>query len=249
MKIFDVTWTYFKNFVASKSLLVQYVEGADRYYVLAFDEYYGIQCDLMFGSEADTVDFETNYKTSANATLGFKRDADGAQVVNPKFAGEGRTYQSLHFELTLGKKNDFFCKNFNLVDNSFIQVLHYKTETDLLEEGDSESLIVKTLVTLAPNFDYDIQGFCLYQKVAPITDIRMWAVMVPFLPPEYGGPKELISGACLDDSPYGVNFLDYVGDSATTMKYQGPGTNEMSLIFRFPTGTNHKVMGELFWYV
>jgi hypothetical protein len=205
-------------------------------------------CEIEHSDTVSKADFEADWLPRSNKNYNLAVDRDGAQIVNPKFAGDGRGYQSLHFEMTLGSKN-FYCKNYKLEDVDFIQVLHYKSETELLAEGDPESLIVKSVVILQPTFDYDIQGFCLYQKVQPVDDIKMWAVMVPFLPPEYGGPKELISGACLDDSPYGVNFLDYVGDSATTMKNMGPGTNEMMLIFRFPAGTTHKVMGELFWYV
>lgn len=245
----DLTWLQFKNLITTKNLRGQFVEDNTLYKLFAFDGPMQVTCLLNKDSSDETTDFEDNFKSSFNFRLEPQKDADGAQIVNPKFAGQGRTYQSLHFELTLGKSDDFVCKNYKLEDNTFVSFYHYKSEEELLEPGDADSLITKSVLILAPQFDYDIQGFCLYQKAQPTTPIKMWAVMVPFLPPEYGGPKELISCVELSDSPFGVNFLDYVGDSATTMKYQGQGSNEMMLVFRFPPGTQHKVMGEIFWYV
>jgi len=81
MRIFDVTWLKFKEFVLGKNLDVQFVEASDRYHVLAFDEYFGVQCDLMFGLGEETVDFETNFKTTANKKLTYARDRNGNQIV------------------------------------------------------------------------------------------------------------------------------------------------------------------------
>jgi len=234
---------------ACTNVYIHYVDFGTYYAIEAANGPFVVKCSIQKSETTDCTDFETNWKSKCNKPYNLAVDIDGAQIVNPKFAGSGRGYQSLNFELHLGKRDEFYCKNYKLEDVPFFSVLNYKSETELLQPEDDESLIVKTEVILAPQFDYDIQGFCLYQNAQPTTDIKMWAVMVPFLPVEYGGPKEVISGLCLDDAPWGVGFMDYVGDSATTMKYQGPGSNEMMLIFRMPAGTQHKIMGELFWYV
>ncbi len=81
MKIFDVTWPYFKTFVAEKGLQIQYVQAADRYHVLAFDEYYGIQVDLMFGVDADTLEFVADYLPTANSKLRYATNRYGEQIV------------------------------------------------------------------------------------------------------------------------------------------------------------------------
>ena len=245
----NLTWPQFKALLLSmNNFYLQALVVDDRWILSVANGPFFNHCTIEHSNTVDKADFEADWLPRSNKNYNLAVDQDGAQIVNPKFAGEGRAYQSLHFEMTLGKKA-FYCKGSDLVDKNYIVVTHYKSETEVLEEGDSEALIVKSVVLLVPPFDYDIQGFCLYQKTQPATDIRMWATMVPFLPVDYGGPKELIVGANLSISPYGVNFLDYVGDSATTIKNLGPGTHEMSLTFRFPAGTDHKVMGELFWYV
>lgn len=246
----DAPWQTFKtHHVVPKKLPLQYFDFDSHYMILAFDGPLEIRSRVEKDSGADCLDFEENFLPTVNQRLGPIVDEDGAQIINPKFAGSGRAYNSLHFEVTIGIAGSLYCKDRNGDNLSFVQSWTKKPDGSTITDPADNALAVETVVLLGPQFDYDIQGFCLYQNTRPATDIRMWGVLAPFAPVEYGGQKEVITGVNLRLSPYDKTFMDYVGDSATPVKYLGPGSNEQMLIFKHEAGTSHKVMGELFWYV
>lgn len=252
MRIFDVEWTYFKQFVADKSLLVQYIQGVDRYHILAFDEFYGIQCDLMMDSGADTVDFETNYKNEANKSLGYKRDADGAQIVNPKLASNNRKYQSHFACVTLGKFNSLVAKDENN-DNVtfFVQKLYKKVSGEWVEITDAgeEGLAEMTTLEWEPNISYDIQGFTVSQKTQPEYDIFLSAIAAWHLS-AFGLSVVSVKGCNLAMAPFGNREMDWVGDSATSVDKDVQYNSHHQIMRAFhPQNTNHRIMAEIIWYI
>lgn len=64
----EATWTDFKAFVVSRSLSIQWVKAGDNYYLKAFDGFFTLDCLLPYDPalSADTVDFETNFKSAGN---------------------------------------------------------------------------------------------------------------------------------------------------------------------------------------
>jgi hypothetical protein len=72
--MFELTWTDFKAVaITSKALKIQYAETSVRYYLTAIDGFIALyECEIPKSSPASTdqSDFETNYKTAANALIG-----------------------------------------------------------------------------------------------------------------------------------------------------------------------------------
>lgn len=68
-----ISWTAFKSLVSSKGLLIQYTENTNTYDLYAIESnafmwYYS----LLMDSGSDQIDFETNFKSTANAPLEIK---------------------------------------------------------------------------------------------------------------------------------------------------------------------------------
>ena len=175
-----------------------------------------------------------------------KKDKDGAAISSVKYAQDGRKYQSLHFEITIGQPGTLYCKDKDGNDITFLTSSFQ--DSDNQETENSEECVL-TCVSLNPAFNFDIQGFCIYQKTQAATDIRVKSMGLPNIPTEYGGQHPFILNLNLKYAPYGTHFMDYVGDSATTLEYSGAGTTEMNLCFEHAVSTNHTVMCEVFWYI
>lgn len=89
-------WTELENFVLSKSLLLQYSESADIYEIFAIDDSVVYFCTIYRQSvpdgilpvysqaqnDADELDFETNFKPTANSRIA-REDQFGAPLVSP----------------------------------------------------------------------------------------------------------------------------------------------------------------------
>jgi len=75
-------WTDFKTIIASKSLLMQYVENSISYNIWAEENNVLYKTEIMISSPASTdqLDFENNYKDSCNNPVVEVND-EGKQVV------------------------------------------------------------------------------------------------------------------------------------------------------------------------
>lgn len=69
MSDINISWTVFKGFVNTKNLLIQYIDATSVYYLFAFDNQFSISCVIAQDGGADVMDFETNYKPSANQKI------------------------------------------------------------------------------------------------------------------------------------------------------------------------------------
>lgn len=90
-----LNWTNFKTLCNSRSLRIQYIE-LDSYYTLrAFDQWFHLGCHLLKDGGADVIDFETNFKSTANQSLsdtqGFPliRTTAFSNTDNMRFRGTG----------------------------------------------------------------------------------------------------------------------------------------------------------------
>lgn len=64
------TWNNYKNLVINtKGLLIQYAEYSDYYEIFASEEQFIWRIVILKDSGSDQIDFETNYKSSANKPL------------------------------------------------------------------------------------------------------------------------------------------------------------------------------------
>lgn len=72
MKEIDLSYSDFKTYITNKALLIQYTQDSNSYSLFAIEA--GViswQTNLLKGS-SDATDFETNYKSTANAPLEIK---------------------------------------------------------------------------------------------------------------------------------------------------------------------------------
>lgn len=70
--LLNLDWASIKDFADTRSVVLQYVETNDQYYLVAIDG--GLEANAVIKKKtpasSDQTDFETNYKTAANAPLG-----------------------------------------------------------------------------------------------------------------------------------------------------------------------------------
>lgn len=65
----EITWTELKSFLDDRNLSANYVEFPNIYIVTGVDHYLSFFCKIRKDSNADQVDFETNYKPTGNQNL------------------------------------------------------------------------------------------------------------------------------------------------------------------------------------
>lgn len=245
----DVSWAIFKAFVDSKNLRMQYVEDTLNYYLYCFDASFGLECSLAKDESGDTVDFETNYKSSANLPL-ESVDADGAKLVNPKLASSGRTYRSTFINFDTSDLDSLVVTGWEGTDLGIGEIKLYDANGDEITDNANKANAVVTLVTMNQTSTYDLQGFCIYQSTQPSTDMYVSACIAPHIPKAYGGQVELIQGCNLKYSNFGNREMDWVGDSASTVPYDGTNYSHiLGLKIIHGAGVTHHLQCEVIWYV
>ena len=97
----DVSWTVFKQFVSSKNLLIQYLEMDSIYEVLAIDGVFILVCRIdRQNTNSDLLDFETNFKPSANKPI-EKRSSDGLLISKPFKDAVGFRFRGASFKASV----------------------------------------------------------------------------------------------------------------------------------------------------
>lgn len=247
--VFETTWTNFKSIVDAKSLRIQAIEDVLFYRLYAYDGPFGIYCVLNKDNSADTADYEDNYSSSVNSKLEYV-DLDGAKLVNPKLASSGRTYQSTFFNFATADLDSLFSKDWSGSDLSIVSLKLYDADGDEITDSANEGDAVATVLTVTQDRTFDLQGFCLYQKEQPSTDIYTYAAIAPHIPKAYGGTVELIQSCNLKYSNFGNREVDWVGDSASTINYDDVNYSHiLSLKLIHAAGIQHHLQAEIVWYV
>jgi hypothetical protein len=80
MKLVPVDYTTFWSLVSSKTLLPQYSETVDTYYIFAIEDSISWEVTVPKDSGANQIDFETNHKETCNQPLEY-RSVDGLPMV------------------------------------------------------------------------------------------------------------------------------------------------------------------------
>ena len=96
-------WTYFKSILSVKTMLVQYLDDGITYSIFAFDGSLVYSCSIWKGdvpygvsltysqeqNDIDKADFETNYKTKANASLNpINANGISLSTIEPRVGSE-----------------------------------------------------------------------------------------------------------------------------------------------------------------
>lgn len=130
----EAPWSEFKIFVQNRLLSIQYITINNNYHLKAFDGYFNLDCILPIGVDnADTLDFETNFKAKGNKTF---TDSDGIPLSKPRafsnsdgfrFRGKG-----IHGTCTAGTNTNV---DYKLTEERWINGVDLMAKNQLL--GDS----------------------------------------------------------------------------------------------------------------
>lgn len=246
-----VSWTIFKDHVTSKGLFAQIVIDEDtRYVVVAFDGPLHLECELARDGNENTVDFETNFKNTANKKIGLLTDTENAQVVNPKLAGSGRRYVATFMNFSTSDLSSVVSKEWDQSDTGYASIKLYDASGAEITDNANKGNATTTILTVGNTKDCDIQGFCLYQSAQPTVDVYLYGAIAPHIPKQYGGTVECIQACNLRYANFGNREMDWVGDSASTVKYDPVYFSHlMQLKITHPAGFTHHLQCEVIWYV
>lgn len=248
--VFEATWSQLKDLIFKKSAALQFLEDENFYRLFIYDGPFGVCCTLNKDSSSDTLDFEDNFKDNANKKLGDVIDADGAKLVNPKLASSGRTYRSTFINFDTSDLESLVVSGWEGTDLGIGEIKLYDVNGDEITDNANKANAVVTLVTMNQTATYDLQGFCIYQNTQPTTDMYVSACIAPHIPKAYGGQVELIQGCNLKYANYGNREMDWVGDSASTIPYDGTNYSHiLGLKIIHGAGVTHHLQCEVIWYV
>jgi hypothetical protein len=235
----NVGWEYIKSFAQKRSVSIQFIDINNMYYLSAIDGAYGLTCQLAKDTSNDTIDFETNFKPTANRKLDAL-DSDGAKLQRLKVTTVGWALHYHGLELTTSTINGVIDKNENNSDYGFSTVKLYDESDNLLSAG-SEAACVKTVIDWEPTFDYDIIGGDIFLN-SPITaDIRAYVIGVPDIPSSYGGAKVFLSGLNLKYISQKIVRLD--GKTPKSLKYNSSlHTNKIRFVFYHDAGVVQTIL-------
>jgi len=236
----EVNWTQFKKFVADRYLSVQWVEVGANYHLKAIDGYFELECILPMGvDDADTLDFEANYKAAGNKSFS---DIDGTMSIRPKAAKKGWVFALLDIEFATAKLGSLYSKTKDGADRAGVSIKLYDADGTEVTAQEGEAGCVRTVVCFEPPYDYEVIGGQLQQREKPASDIRVWVIAVPDVPAAYGGSKEMIGGANL-------RFVDPAdkieadGRVSKLMPYSATyHTNKLEFTLKHEAGVQHAVM-------
>lgn len=239
----EINWSQFKSLVQTRSLLMQWLTVGDNYHLKCFDNSMEINCIIPLDRNvsSDTVDFEDNFKVSANKKLA-QNDLDGAIIIRPKAAKAGWTYSLLPVEFLTSKLNSVISKKHDNTDRSGVTYKIYDGDNVEITTTENEINAVKTVVDFEPSFDYELIGGQIQQFVKPDSDIRLWVVGVPDVSEAYGGTKEMVGGVNLKF----IDPTDKIQADGRASKYMSYNatyhTNKLRIIIRHNAGIQHNLM-------
>lgn len=193
MKRINLNWSDFKtNLINRKRFIQFYTENS--YYRIFFVDGQIEFCTSIENEDpksVDQVDFEDNYMGIANSQLSDTDNA-GRDIVRVAASNKGTAYKAHFFDFTSSKLNSLVCKSWmSSMDTSF-STKYYKADgTEITTQADMDLYCIKTVVTFAPMFDYELVSGTVNLHTTPSENVRLWVVGGA---PELGnmGVKEFI---------------------------------------------------------
>lgn len=171
-------------------------------------------------------------------------DSQGRQIIRPAAGQKGWTYLARPIEFEISKLGSLYSKNYLDQDYGDVTIKFYNASNVEVTSVENESTIVKTVVLLKPNHDYELIAGNVRQVVAPTNDVRVWVI---------GGIIEL-GGAYVKEFAAGINLkylgadeeiktdgraAKYMTKDIAGVPYQG---NQLQIIVRHNAGDYHKIM-------
>jgi len=237
-----ISYSEFITLTQNKKANIQYFERDYGYDLCAVDGTLHYICVVK--DSADISDFEANYKASANKTI-IEADPDGRQIVRSATTSKGWRYLAHVLEVQTSTVGGCFSQDWQGSSRADFTLKFYDDQDqELTTQQDLDSSCVKTVLTLSPDYDYDIIGGNIHQYSTPTENVRLWVVAGA---PELGaaGVKEFVGG--LNMKYMGINEqIQTDGRSSARMKKVTEGvpynTNQMQYIIKHPAGIKHDLM-------
>lgn len=248
------SWTEWKAIYAIKGLPFQYNDDGTLYTIWTYDSMEAHICQIwkvtlpdnvtesysQVANDADKTDFETNYKSLGNTSLG-QIDADGAQIVRIKAAKRGWSFWAVAPEITTSTlSGTIYAKNASGVDiPGFTCKIYDENDAEITTAGllnANLNTCVKTVLDFEPAFDFEMIGGAVRINNNPASDLRLWIIGAPDIPVNFGGSKEFASGINLKflapDSSFEIDgrVSKYVTYNAVTH------SGKLRLILKHPAG-------------
>lgn len=244
-----VEWSVLKGFVDTRKLSIQSVLSDGIYHLKAFDESFQLEHRIIkqdpVVSGSDQEDWETNYLSTANQKLNDK-DIDSRNIVRIAAANKGAAYKAHFFEFETSKLASLYCKDWEDVSDPDITIKFYNSSNvELTTQASLDTDCVKTVITFAPGYDYEVISGSIHTVTQTTNDIRLWLV---------GGALEL-GAAGTKEFVRGLNLKFISADEmietdgraskwmATTTTGVPYNTNQLQVIVRNDiAGDKHKIM-------
>jgi len=169
-------------------------------------------------------------------------DSDNAPLTRLKICPTGWHMHLACFEFETSKLNSGYEKYLDGTDRNFLTMKFYNaSDEELTTQQDIDSGCVKTVVDWEPTHDFEIIAGSFRQSSAPSSDVRVWVVGVPDIPPAYGGSVCFCCG--LNLMYYGANEGGSIdGRTAKKLVYDSENhTSKMRFILRHGAGVQHKI--------
>ena len=171
-------------------------------------------------------------------------DSQGRQIIRAAAGQKGWTYLARPIEFEISKIGSLYSKNYLDQDYTDVTIKFYNASNVEVTSAENESTIVKTVVLLKPNHDYELIAGNVRQIVSPTNDIRVWVI---------GGIIEL-GGDYVKEFAAGINMkylgadeeiktdgraAKYMTKDIVGVPYQA---NQLQVIVRHNAGDYHKIM-------
>lgn len=228
-----LTWEEFKQLL-DRGLAFQYVTGEEG------DVLYSQDGSITFQSfvKTDNSDYTTTYKPLAKPKLA-QLDAEGAETQRLKVARPGSAYLMLPIEIETSTLSGLVAEDYSGNTRNFIVHKFYDTNNVEITDPQNENSIVKLVLDIEAPYDIEVIGGFVHQGTRPSSPLRVFSIIAPDIPTNYGGSIEMVGGVNLQ-------FIDSVkvdGRAAKPLKYSSQyHSNKIRFIFKHSAGLKHKLM-------
>lgn len=201
MERIKTTWAKLKEFAASRSASIQYIEFDSHYDLIVGDDYAELS-HYMPKNPSDTTDldeFEASYKANCNKPK-EPRDADGAVLQRSKITKQGWTQFNCFMEFQASNPVVQHSKTKTMVDGWATVKCYKLVDSAYVECSDASDALancVRTVLDWEPDCDYEIIGGEIRALDRPTSNFRVRVVAVPDVPYNSGGSKVMGSGVNL----------------------------------------------------
>jgi hypothetical protein len=207
----ELTWAEFKSFISARSLLLQWTEDDDRYYLSAFDGPVARKCWIHKTAETDATaltEFEASYKAGGNQKID-QRDADGTQFSRARVTTPGWHYGPRCMSFTTAKRASLHNRKHDgpLIasgtDYGDATVKFYDAAgVEMTQGGDDDATFqaaltvgcVRTELMWTPTVARDVLGGIFKLQNVPAGETYAWFVAAPHIPEAYGGSVAYVGG-------------------------------------------------------